>query len=93
VPLGPRWHDYTYREGDAFYGARPIPIATPDAAVGFRSSTQVTPENAWIGPLRSMNGAVSALRRNVILALYTRPVEPTAPGFEVIRPQRASPPT
>jgi hypothetical protein len=92
VPLGPRWHDYTYREGDAFYGARPIPTATPGAAVGSRSSTQATPENAWIGPLRIMNGAVSALRRNVLSALYTRHVEPAVPGFEVVRPQRASPP-
>ena len=93
MPLGPRWHDYTYREGDAFYGARPRPIAMLDATVELPSHAQATPENAWIGPLRSMNGAVSAVRRNILSALYTRPVEPTAPGFEVVRPQRASPPS
>lgn len=91
VPLGPRWHDYTYREGDAFYAARTRPIGTPDVAVGSPSSAQAVSRNAWNGSLRSVNSAVSALSRNVLSAFYTRPVQSMNIGFEVVRPPRASP--
>ena len=91
VPLGPRWHDYTYREGDAFYVARTRPSATPDIAVEPLSSTQAVSRNAWNGSLRSVNNTVSALRQNVLSVFYTRPVESTNIGFEVVRPPRASP--
>lgn len=91
IPLGPRWHDYTYREGDAFYVARTRPSATPDVAVEPLFSAQAVPRNACDGSLRSVNSAVSALRRNVLSAFYTRPVGSTNMGFEVVRPPRASP--
>ena len=91
VPLGPRWHDYTYREGDAFYVARTRPTATPDVAVEAFSPAHAVSRIAWRGSLRSVNSAVLALRRNVLSAIYTRPVESTSIGFEVMRPQTASP--
>lgn len=89
VPLGPRWHDYTYREGDAFYGARPRPTTIQDVTVAPLPSTQAVSRNAWNGSLRSMSSVVSAMRRNVLSTLYPHPVESTAPGFEVVRPPRA----
>jgi hypothetical protein len=91
VPLGPRWHDYTYREGDAFYVARTRPTTTPDVAVETLSPAHAVSSIAWNGSLRSVNSAVLALRRNVLSAFYTRPVESTSIGFEVVRPQTASP--
>jgi hypothetical protein len=91
VPLGPRWHDYTYREGDAFYRAGPRPVAAPDVAVTPLPRTQAVSRNAWNGSLRSVNSAVSVLGRNVFSAFYRRTVETKSPGFEVVRPSRAPP--
>lgn len=91
VPLGPRWHDYTYREGDAFYVARTRPTTTADVAVEALSPANAVTRITWNGSLRSVNSAVLALRRNVLSAFYTRPVESTSIGFEVVRPQTASP--
>lgn len=91
IPLGPRWHDYTYREGDAFYVARTRPSAIPDVSVEPLSTAQAVSRNAWNGSLRSVNSAVSALRQNVLSLFYTRSVESTNIGFEVVRPPRASP--
>lgn len=88
VPLGPRWHDYTYREGDAFYGATPSPAAMPSGTIRTISSPQAVPESALDGSVRSMSGAISALRRNVVSMLYSGPSEPKNSGFEVVRPAR-----
>lgn len=62
-----------------------------DVTVAPLPSTQAVSRNAWNGSLRSMSSAVSAMRRNVLSTLNPRPVESTAPGFEVARPQRAPP--
>lgn len=91
VPLGPRWHDYTYREGDAFYVAKTRPTGIPDVTVEPLSSAQTVSRNAWNGSLRTVNSAVSALRRSFFPVSYTRPVESTMIGFEVVRPPRAAP--
>lgn len=88
MPLGPRWHDYTYREGDAFYGATSSPTDTLDITIKTLSSTEVTSGNAWDVSLQRMSIAVSAIRRNLLSTLYTRPVESTTPGFQVVRPAR-----
>ena len=88
VPLGPRWHDYTYREGDAFYGggsgSDTKPEVVPKPTVPKKQTSTTSPSNA----LSSLSGVASAMRRNVS-ALYTRPMEPRSQGFEVVRPPRA----
>lgn len=89
VPLGPRWHDYTYREGDAFYGGGPGTATTPEvAAQAAAPKKQPSKRSAPNNTLSSLSGVASAMRRNVS-ALYTRPVEPRSQGFEVVRPPRA----
>lgn len=88
VPLGPRWHDYTYREGDAFYGASLRATTASSISIGTASSPRTTSKTALDVSLQSMSGAMSALKRNVVSALYKRPADSKTAGFEVVRPAR-----
>lgn len=88
VPLGPRWHDYTYRDGDGFYGGTPR-IATRTSTISKpASSTKHKSAAALHAILQSVSDAVSALRINIVSTLHTQPVQPQSTGLEVSRPSR-----
>lgn len=86
VPLGPRWHDYTYREGDAFYGASLGQETLPSGIVETAALTETIPAPGSL--LQSVSSAMSILRHRITSTLYTWPVKPQSTGFEVVRPAR-----
>jgi hypothetical protein len=89
VPLGPRWQDYTYREGDSFYGG-----GTPETATKPSVTSKPAPSGkhkssaALRGALQSVNGAASAVKSSIASTLRSKPVQPQITGFEVVRPTR-----
>ena len=85
VPLGPRWQDYTYREGDNFYGRAPTTAVKPSVTSDHAGSTKHNSAAALHGTVQIVSGAVSALRSSIVSALHTQPV---STGFEVVRPPR-----
>lgn len=85
VPLGPRWQDYTYREGDSFYGRTPKAAVKPSVTSNPASSTKHKSAAALHGTVQIVSGAVSAMRSSIVSALHTQPV---STGFEVVRPPR-----
>ena len=84
MPLGPRWQDYTYREGDSFYGRAPTTAVKPSVTSDPASSTKNKSAAALHGTVRSVSGAVSSLRSSIVSALHTQ----QSTGFEVVRPPR-----
>ena len=89
VPLGPRWQDYTYREGDSFYGGGTPKTATkPSVTDKPAPSAKHKPSAALRGTLQSVNGAASAVKSSIASTLRAKPVQPQITGFEVFRPTR-----
>lgn len=88
-PLGPRWHDYTYREGDSFYAA-------PSPAVPFSSAARelaTTPPSSKATSRMRLEGVGEALRSSIrksILSFTSEAEKPEASGFQVVRPGRQS---
>jgi hypothetical protein len=88
VPLGPRWQDYTYREGDSFYGGTPKTATKPSVSGKPAPSAKHKSAAALHGNMRSVSGAVSAVTSSIVSTLRTQPVQPQTRGFEVVRPAR-----
>jgi hypothetical protein len=84
APLGPRWQDYTYREGDSFYSGTPTTAVKPSVTSDPASSAKNKSAAALHGTVRSVSGAVSSLRSSIVSALHTQ----QSTGFEVVRPPR-----
>jgi hypothetical protein len=89
VPLGPRWQDYTYREGDSFYGGGTPKTATKPSVTGKPAPLAKHKSSAALrGTLQSVNGAASAVKSSIASTLRAKPVQPQITGFEVVRPTR-----
>jgi len=88
VPLGPRWQDFTYREGDSFYGKTSRTAIEPSAITGSALPTKRKSAAALHGTIQSMSGAVSALRSSIVSTLRAEQAQPQNSGFEVVRPTR-----
>jgi hypothetical protein len=88
VPLGPRWQDYTYREGDSFYGGAPKTATNPSITSKPVLSTKDKSSAALHGSMRSVSGAVLAMKSSIVSTLRTKPVQSQITGFEVVRPTR-----
>lgn len=80
IPLGPRWTDYTFREGDAFYSpATQAPIAR-DSNASY---------NDRIAAREPLSRAISTWSFAGIRSLWSaEAVTPQASGFQVVRPPR-----
>lgn len=81
LPLGPRWNDYTYREGDAFYGApsnaRSKPTATPMGSSPMMKAHR---------HLDVVSDAFSSIKKTIASILSPEAPKPQESGFQVIRP-------
>lgn len=92
MPLGPRWKDYTYREGDSFYGGKATTGTEP--SVVNELALPANPDSAAAllhGSLRVVSGALSKLKSSIISTVRARPVQPRVAGFQVVRPSRVPP--
>lgn len=88
VPLGPRWQDYTYREGDNFYGRTPRIATKPSVISKPALSGKQKSAAAFHGTAQHTSGAVSALKSGIVSKSLTQPVQPQITEFEVARPAR-----
>ncbi|KAF9873875.1 integral membrane protein [Colletotrichum karsti] len=84
-PLGPRWNDYSFREADLYYGARPQPAQ--------RASEEIPRPPAPKPSLRSTSGIWAKFTGQPSAAeqgfQVVRPAKPEQ-GFVVVRPNRPS---
>lgn len=91
MPLGPRWHDYTYREGDAFYG--PAPTNEPLASTSGKAKAAPMSVTPTVKSHRSWNAlgeAFGSVKQTIASSLSAEVKKPDASGFQVIRPPRQS---
>lgn len=89
TPLHPRWNDYTFREGDAFYGPSPTLATKSDARVsGARSGPDSLSTIAPRRSMRSLSDMVSTWGPGVRSWWSSETLMPKSSGFEVVRPPR-----
>lgn len=89
MPLGPRWHDYTYREGDAFYAAPSPAVPFASAARGL-AATPVSSKGKSRIRLDGVGEALSSIRETIVSSFSSDANMPEASGFQVVRPGRPS---